>query len=66
MTFMRAVGWYEELKSGSGTVNIVYLGEFASEGSWQVGVHEVRTQLPAPQVTWGERWTTDKDSQEGT
>lgn len=36
MTFMSAVGRYEELKSGSGTVNIVYLGEFAREGSWQV------------------------------
>lgn len=66
MTFMRAVGRYEELKTGSGTVNIVYLGEFASEGSWRVRVHEVRTQLPAPQVTWGERRTTgkDKDSHE--
>lgn len=66
MTFMRAVGRYEELKSGSGTVSIVYLGEFAREGSWQVRVHEVRTQLPSPQVTWGERRTIgkDKDSQE--
>lgn len=64
MTFMRTDGRYEELKSGSGTVNVVYLGEFACEGSWWVRVHEVRTQLPAPQMTWGERWTKDKDSQE--